>query len=155
MLQTNHLKTLDLKQYRFIFYDSVDWQSGYFVTCAHSCSDIQLAGLIGTGLSTKSSNMMGALHSICSFTPRFEGSNSKRASHIVQVFFKLLFTSAEVLLVKASDMDKPRVSGGGEYTRTDILRGIKSHYRNNKPLYHMSRQGFPNYTWLFISLNQR
>lgn len=55
------------------------------------------------------------------------GSTYRRASHTVQVLIKLLLTFPEVLLVKASQLDTPRASGGGEYTRTGLLRHIKYH----------------------------
>lgn len=42
---------------------------------------------------------------------------------------------AEVLLVKASHVDKPRVGRGGRYAGTGTLRGIMGHYQNDTPLY--------------------
>lgn len=75
-------------------------------------------------------------------------------SYMIQVVFNLLSRFAEVLLVKASHMDRPRVIGGEEYTRTGILRGIKRHQRNDKPLYHISGQGFQT-TRSCLSLNHR
>lgn len=71
----------------------------------------------------------------------------------MQVLFKLLLTFAEVILVKASHMDTPRVSGGGDST-SGILRGIKARYWKDTPL-DPTPGKVSHCAWLFISVNYR